>query len=70
MQHILIFCALFVPLLLLSLNNLYKRGEWKYLWIEIPMYAVSLIFNILLGVGVKLPSITSLVEGVLSKFIK
>lgn len=70
MQHILIFCALFVPLVCLSLLHVVKRGEWRYLWVEIPFYAVSLILNILVGIGMRFTSITELLEAFLSKFVK
>lgn len=70
MQYILIFCALFVPLLCLSLFRAITRREWHYLWVQIPLYAVSLILNVLLGVGVRFQSITELLESFLSKFIK
>lgn len=70
MQNILIFCALFVPFLCLSLYHVVKRREWSYLWVEVPFYAVSLVLNILLGIGVRFPTITRLLENLLSKFIK
>ena len=70
MQDLMIFLFFFVLLAAFDLIPLIRRKEWRYLYFSIPAYVLSLCMNILMASNICYPSITKVIEGVISKFIK
>lgn len=70
MQDFLIFAALFAPLAFFNLSDVVRRGEFRYLWVQIPFYAVTLAVNVMVAGGARYESITKLIEHLLSNIVK
>ena len=70
MQDLMVFLFFFAVLAAFDLVPLVRRKEWTYLCFSIPVYVISLCLNILMASNIRYPSITKVLEGVLSKFIK
>lgn len=70
MQGMMIFLFFFVILAAFDLTPLIRRKEWTYLYFSIPAYVISLFLNILMAGNIRYPSITKVLEGILSKFVK
>jgi hypothetical protein len=69
MQELIIFLFFFVIVAAIDLFPLIKRKAWNYLYFSIPVYVLCLCLNFLIASNVKYPSITKILEGILSKFI-
>lgn len=70
MQDLIVFLIFFVLLAAFDLIPLIRRKEWRYLYFSIPVYVLSLCMNLLMASDIRYPSITKVIEGVLSKIIK
>ena len=70
MQDLIIFLFFFVILAAFDFPPLIKRKEWKYLCFSIPAYVIALCLDILMASNIRYPSITKVIEGVMSRFIK
>ena len=70
MQHLVIFLLFFIILALTDIPSLVKRKAWNILYFSVPVYLLCLGLNIMMATEVKYPSITKILIGFLSKFIK
>lgn len=69
MQSIFIFLVFFLIVAAVDLPPLFKRKAWDILAFSIPAYVIALILNLTLVQNPNLPSITKLLEGMLSNFV-
>lgn len=69
-EDLLIFGAIFLPLAFLGLSKVIRRREYRYLWVQIPLYAAALALEILSASGVKYTSILKLLSSLFSTIIK
>ena len=70
MRDFLIFMTVFLPLAFFNLLDVVRRGEWRYLWVQIPCYAVSLALTLLAVSGALHTSIERLYEQILPILLK
>lgn len=70
MGALVIFLFFFAVLTVFDLVPLIRQKEWRYLYFSIPAYVISLCLNLLMASNLRYPSITKVIEGVLSKFMK
>lgn len=68
--YFLLFSFFFISLAGFSLYRTWNRKEYSYYWVQIPALLFSLVMNLLIAWEVHLPSISSLLMRVLSKFVK
>lgn len=68
--YITIFLVFYITLVFTDLVPMIRKKEKKYLWFYIPVYAVTLIANIMIGMSFRFTSITSILEKFMSGFIK
>lgn len=68
--YIAIFLMFYVTLVFTDLIPMIRAKKKKYLWLYYPVYAVTLVANILIGMDVRFTSITALLEKFMSGFIK
>ena len=69
-MYITIFLEFYITLVFTDLIPMIKKKDWKYLWFYFPVYAVTLIANILIGLNFRITSITAILEKWMSNFIK
>ncbi len=69
-MYITIFLVFYITLVFTDLIPMIKKKDRDYLWFYFPVYAVTLIVNILIGLNFRSPSITAILEKWLSNFIK
>lgn len=70
MPYIPIFGAFYITLIFTDLIPLMRKKEKKYLRFCIPVYLFTLIANIILGMDIRITSITAILEKFMSNFIK
>lgn len=68
--YFLLFFSFFIVLAMFSLYRTWNRREFGYYWVQIPALLFSLVMNLLIAAEVHLPSLSSLLMRVLSKFVK
>ena len=56
MEYIAICVLLYVILIFADIIPIIKKGQRKPLWFSIPVYLVTFVLNILVGLGVKIVS--------------
>ena len=66
----LLFGVIFVPLVVLGLSKAVRHREYRYLWVQIPLYVAALALEILAVSGVKYASVSKLLDGLFSMIIK
>lgn len=69
-MYLLIFMVFFVSLIFTDLIPLIREKKKKYVWFSVPVYAVTLIVNIMIGMNFRFTSITAILEKFMSGFIK
>ena len=70
MTYFMIFFPFYLILTMLCLRGTWKRKEFQYYWVQIPVLAAVLALNILIASGVQMPGISSVLTGLFSNFIK
>lgn len=65
MQHILICLLFYVAVALSDGIPLIRKKAWNYLYFYLPAFFGSLILNLMIGLGVRFPSITQMLENIL-----
>ncbi|OCN01201.1 hypothetical protein A7X67_07475 [Clostridium sp. W14A] len=70
MAYLMVFLPLFLVLVFLNLHRTFIQKEFRYYLVQIPIFAVVLILNILIASGVQIPSISSFLIKFLSNFVK
>ncbi|QAT51113.1 hypothetical protein EQM14_15790 [Caproiciproducens sp. NJN-50] len=70
MAYFMIFFPLYLVLAWISLRGTWKRKEFQYYWVQIPVLAAVLALNILIASGVQMASISSVLTGLFSNYIK
>lgn len=66
MEYILICLLLYGILFVADIIPSIKKKDKKTLYVSIPIYAITLVLNILIGLGVQLPSPNKAIEGFLT----
>ena len=69
-MYIVIFLIFYVTLVFTDLIPMIRQKKKNYLWLYFPVYVVTLIANILIGMNFRFTSITALLERFMSGFIK
>ncbi|WP_326974904.1 hypothetical protein [Caproicibacter sp. BJN0012] len=69
MTHFLIFFPLYLILAWINLRGTWKRKEFRYYWIQIPIFAVVLVLNVMIAAGFQV-SLSSALIGLFSNYIK
>lgn len=69
-MYLAFFLAFYIILVFTDLIPLIRAKKKKYLWFCIPVYAVTLAANIMIGMSFRLISITKILEKFMSGFIK
>ncbi len=64
MTYAMIFFPFYFILLLLDLYHAKKRKEFRYFWLQIPIYAIVFVLNVLFAAGAHIPSISTLLAGI------
>lgn len=70
MVYFMVFFPFYLVLVLLNLTRTWKRKEFRYYWVQIPIFAVVLVLNILIAAGVRMVSISTVLIGFFSNFVK
>lgn len=70
MQYILICLFLYGILFVADIIPTIKKKEWKTLYVSLPIYAVTLVLNILIGIGIKIPSPNKAIESFLTSIFQ
>lgn len=70
MVYFMIFFPFYLVLLWLNLSKTHKMGAYRYYWIQIPIFAVVLVLNLLIAAEVRMVSISSVLIRLLSNFVK
>lgn len=70
MTYITIFGAFYIILVFTDLVPMIRKKKKKYLYFYIPVYAVTLVANILIALNFRFTSITEILERFMSTFIK
>jgi len=70
MNYIIICLIVYAILFFRDLLPLFKEKKFKYLYFYIPVFAVTLVFNLMIGFGFQYVSVTKILENALSPFIK
>lgn len=69
-MYLLFFLAFYIILVFTDLIPMIRAKKKKYLWFCIPVYAVTLAANIIIGMSFRFTSITEILERFMSGFIK
>ncbi len=69
-MYLACFLAFYITLVFTDLIPLIRAKKKKYLWFCIPVYAVTLAANIIIGMSFRFTSITAILERFMSGFIK
>lgn len=70
LQEVLILAALYAAFGAIDLYPLFKRKAWNYLRLTLPVYAVTFVVNVLVATKGVPVSITTVLEKMLSAFVK
>lgn len=70
MVYSMVFFPLYLVLAWVSLRGTWKRKEFQYYWVQIPVLAAVLGLNILIAAGVQMTSISAVLIRLLSNFVK
>ncbi len=70
MEYILICLLLYGILIVADIIPSIKKKDKKTLYVSIPIYAITLVLNILIGLGVQLPSPNKAIESFLTSIFQ
>lgn len=70
MTYIIIFGVFYITLVFTDLVPMIRKKKKNYLYFYIPVYAVTLVCNILIGLSFHITSVTEILERFMSIFIK
>lgn len=70
MVYIVICLVLYTALVFLDVVPAFKKKQWKALYFSIPVYIITLIMNIIIGLGARISGPNQLIEKLFSSFVK
>lgn len=70
MIYFIVFFPFYLILTLINLRGTWKRKEFQYYWVQIPVLAAVLALNVLIASGVHMTSISTVLIKLLSSFVK